>query len=258
GGGGWIPPDPDCGEASFSGGGTKTNVTGNCDPGWVPGGSSPSANQTIIDSLQGYPCAQGILAQLPGVNAAAKTILQNVFGVNNKVNVIFKADSTLPPTHNGFVDTVIFNATTGRYDAIVILNGKVLRKASKEFIAKTMFHESIHAYISYYWKQYKNGIIDSTTLKNMFPKIWQYKSASQIAQHTEIANFYINHIKSIISSFNPSIADSTNIAIAWGGLSETIAWKNLGSDTIQLNRLRSVSRDSSAARMQSVNLTKCN
>lgn len=261
-GGGWVPPDPDCGEASFSGGGTKNNVTGNCEPGWVPGGGSPSANQTIIDSLQGYPCAQGILAQLPGLNNTAKTILQNVFGVDSLVNIVFVADSTLPQNVNAQtqVSTMQYNPSSGYFKIRVRMNPWVLKNSSKEFIIKTMFHESIHAYINYQWKKYENGLLDSTSFKLMFPKIWGYKKTpyTNLAQHTEIAHSYVGHIMSIVKSYNSQIADSTNKGISWSGLYETQAWKNLGSDTIQLNRLRTAARNGTMAEMTALKLKKCN
>ena len=123
-----------------------------------------------------------------------------------------------------------------------------------------MFHEAIHAFIDYHWKKYTNGLIDSTTFKQLFPKIWDYKKApySNLAQHTEIANSYVDDIKSVVYSLNSLIADSTNRAISWSGLYETQAWKDLGSDTLQLNRLRIISRSGTQAEMNSLNLQKCN
>ena len=234
---------PTCGGVPVSRG-----MVQQCEPGWVPnlGGGTPLANQNIIDSLQGYPCAQGILAQLPSINDTAKEILKNVFGVDSLVNVVFVADSTLDQNQNAYTQgtSIQYNPTTGYFNIRIRINTWVLKNSSKEFIIKTMFHEAIHAYIDYHWKKYLNGQIDSTTFKQMFPKIWDYKKTpyTNLAQHTEIAHSYVDYIKSIIKSFNSQIADSTNKGISWSGLFETQAWKDLGSDTIQLNRLRIAAR----------------
>jgi hypothetical protein len=266
-GGGQIPPYYPCS------GGIPTSLLPEplppCPPpggggGWVPGGgtNSPSANQNIIDSLQGYPCAQRILRQLPSINDTAKSILQRVFGVNDKVNIIFRADSTIlaPNQSGGTSGTGI--SSNGTFKAIVLININVLKNSSKEFIAKTMFHEAIHAYLKYQWKKYTNGLIDSTTFKLMFPKIWEYQTNQPLAHHIEMAESYVDDIKSIVRGFNPLLADSINKAIAWSGLWETQAWKNLGIDTNRLNRLRIIARgDTTIAAtnaMQAIGLHKCN
>src|SRR5436190_15070569 len=147
-----------------------------CTPGWVPDIVPNVAlpNQSIIDSLQGYPCAQGILTQLPSINDNAKAILKNVFGVDSLVNIIFIADSSLSQNLNAYTqgNSIQFNPTTGSFNVKIRINTWVLKNSSKEFIIKTMFHEAIHAFIDYHWKKYTNGLIDSTTFKQLFPKIW--------------------------------------------------------------------------------------
>ena len=235
-----------------------------CGPGWTPPEIlvEALANQSIIDSLQGYPCAQAILAQLPGINDTAKAILKNVFGVDSLVNIIFVADSTLPQNVNAStqVSSIQFDQYTGFFKIRIRINPWVLTNSSKEFIIKTMFHEAIHAFINYHWLKYTNGLMDSTSFKQMFPKIWDYKKTpySNPAQHTQIAYSYVDDIMSIVHSFNALVADSTNKAISWSGLFETQAWKDLGSDTIQFNRLRTTARNGTSTEMQALHLQKCN
>ncbi len=260
-GGGWNSWDPPICEEEPQG---RSMTYQDCGPGWTPPGIlvEALANQSIIDSLQGYPCAQGILAQLPSINDTAKAILKNVFGVDSVVNITFIADSTLPQSVNAVTQptSIQFNPTTGFFNIKIKINTWVLKNSSKEFIIKTMFHEAIHAFIDYHWKKYTNGLMDSTTFKQQFPKIWDYKKTpyNNLAQHTEIATSYVDDIMSIVRSFNSLVADSTNKAISWSGLYETQAWKDLGSDTIQLNRLRVASRSGTQTEMQALNLVKCN
>ncbi|MEN9549622.1 MAG: hypothetical protein RIR12_2213 [Bacteroidota bacterium] len=50
----------------------------------------------------------------------------------------------------------------------------------------------------------------------------------------------------------------TNKGISWSGLYETQAWKDLGDDTLQLNRLRTAARSGTLAEMTVLKLKKCN
>ena len=129
-GSGWAPNN---GGGSSGSWGTTTSCmnssTGTpiaCTPGWVPDIVPNVAlpNQSIIDSLQGYPCAQGILTQLPSINDNANAILKNVFGVDSLVNIIFIADSSLSQNLNAYTqgNSIQFNPTTGSFNVKIRIN----------------------------------------------------------------------------------------------------------------------------------------
>jgi hypothetical protein len=254
GGGGGEDTPPGCPTGSG-----RNNLTDDpCGPGWVPVGDEPNANQIIIDSLQGFPCAQEILNQLPSCNAETDSILKQVFGVNDKVNIIFKTDSTLPIGTNGVTsfDNTTFQAN-GTINFYIRLNTYLLRNSAKELIAKTMIHEAVHAYIGYYWSQYLQGAIDSLEFKTRFPLVWQYKNKGQ-AQHQQMAINYLNTIKNFTLGYNPAIFDSVNTALAWNGLTWTQPWTVLGDDTTRMLEIYQAAKYGSSTQMQSLGLNKCN
>lgn len=258
GGGGGSSTPPECQPEASKG----TNVNPNCEPGWNPtgGGTNPPyplANQSLIDSLQGYPCAQSILTILPNLNNTTKTILQNSFGVSENFNVIFRADTTMPNYENGATSRVIKNTATNTYDIGIRLNSNMLKNSSKEFILNVMFHESIHAFMNYQWFLYNTTQIDSNTFKAQFPQIWSYKNGSN-SQHIQISETYVSNLKQTVLDFN-NIADTSMArAISWVGLQSTPAWVNLGNDTLVIRQKASIAKYGTLAQMTSYHIIKCN
>ena len=84
-------------------------------------------NQGIIDSLQGYPCAQEVLKQLPNIDSLTKQVL-SVFGVNEDVNIKFTSSSTLPLSTDG---TTTCSGGSIVFDCTVKLNTHVLTNSSR-------------------------------------------------------------------------------------------------------------------------------
>jgi hypothetical protein len=174
-------------------------------------------NQIIIDSLQGYPCAQSVLAALPSVNAEVKTILHDVFGVNDDVNMIF-----VPHTYStDSLDAEFKSKSFGNYT--IWVNTGMLDHATKDYIAATLLHEAIHAYIIY--MKYGGGM-DSATFAQHFPIYMQYVGNN--AQHNEMAANYVSIMKSALMSLNPNLSSYNAEALSWGGLQMTTVWRNRG------------------------------
>jgi SprT-like family len=251
-----VLPPPDCDPVA-----ARRQTIEGCTPGWYYSGSinptSPLANQLIIDSLQGYPCAQSVLAILPNLNNTTKALLQNTFGLSENFNIIFKADTTMPNYENGATKSVQKNLSTNTWDIKIRLNANVLRNSSKEFILNVMFHEAIHAYMNYQWFLYNTNQIDSVTFKAQFPQIWKYKNGSN-SQHIEIAENYISKLKQTVLDFN-NFADSGMVkAISWVGLQATPAWSNLGNDTIDIRQKAAIAKYGNRTQMALYNLKKCN
>lgn len=219
-------------------------------------------NQQIIDSLQGYPCAQDILAQMPSCNDEVKKILDSVFNMNQDMNLTFKADASLTKDSltNGYTSSATMN-TSSFYEQSISLNAWVIQNSSKEFIATTMLHESIHAYIDFWYGRYLVGQIDSNTFKLKFPIFWDYKRAlngTELSQHNEMANNYVAMISRFVLQFNPGMSQGMADALSWKGLQFTTAWKNR-SDTNQIKALYFIARrDTDTASYVNHNLTKCN
>ncbi len=206
-------------------------------------------NQNIIDSLDGYPCAQAALSEMVSCNAFTQSILKDVFGVNVEVNIKFSINKGLPDSVVG--QERVSSGILVDYMSVVELNPKYLT-GSQDYIAATLIHESIHAFISY-----KRREMDSTSFKNMFPIYWDYRGNE--AQHNEMANNYLNKMAGFLKQFNPSISDSVALALAWGGLDKTKLWidkSQVAKDSINFINQKSINPTSSDAIQ--LNLRKCN
>jgi len=102
------------------------------DNGDLTSSSNSSPNKDIIDSLQGYPCAQAILANMPSITSEVSKILYNVFGVNREVNILFTVNPNLPNSVAG--QQVPGQGILADYIAKIELNPKYLT-GTKDFIA---------------------------------------------------------------------------------------------------------------------------
>jgi hypothetical protein len=260
GGGGSGPPDCPTGTG-------RNNLTDDpCGPGWIPTIDPPSANQIIIDSLQGYPCAQNILAQLPSINSQITKLLDSVFFINENTELYFK------PKLNFTKDSMdaytgIPSGSASFFRSTIFMNPWMMTNSTKEYIAATFIHESIHAYINFWYFQYRvNHVIDSNQFKQMFPIFWDYYRNDgfhyQPSQsHNEMAERYVTMMKDFIRTFSPGMSETMVNAIAWGGLEKTNVWRTL-SDTGSINNLNRIARqdqDSSTNNTYiNYNLRKCN
>jgi len=184
-------------------------------------------------------------------------------GTGSNVNLHYQVDNTLTMSNplNGYTDSVRTGTAPYSYEQYVELNPWVLQNSSQEFILLVMIHEGIHSTIDYWFKQYRNNVIDSNQFKNMFPLFWDYqrpRSAQELGQHTQMAEAYVSQLKSLLQGFNSNISDSMSTALAWMGLQETTAWK-ARTDTSQLVDLQHIARRDTgdSSRYSSYHLKKC-
>jgi hypothetical protein len=221
----------------------------------------PVQNQSIIDSLNGYPCAQQILAQMINIDSNARSIIHSVFGVNSDVNLKYAIDNTLGMNdddgYTNYPGGSLYN-----YNAVVMLNPWVLQNSTKEFIFATMLHESIHAHIYYYQMLYTSGQIDSNQLKTMFPIFWNHRhmlnNPVDLAQHNQMANDYVTLMANAVKAFNPQVSDSIARSLAWGGLNNTTMWSRNSDTTFIKNFNATDARNVLLNQYFQYNLTRCN
>jgi hypothetical protein len=128
--------DPD-GENPGGGGGTGGGPTS---------GVITVAPATVITNLQ-TPCLQSVYNEVTSSNLANDVafMLEVVFGFDNKINVTFGEDPSMPNDVIAETYAVKKDPVNNLYDIEVNLNPNVLQNASKEFIADTYYHEIIHA-----------------------------------------------------------------------------------------------------------------
>ncbi|PVH25775.1 hypothetical protein [Sphingobacterium corticibacter] len=153
----------------------------------------------ILDSLQGYPCAQNILNQLPNLKNQISQWLVNEFG-GQENDLVFRAVTTLPDNLDGYWNT---NNQIGTMQTIT-LNGNMLNTASKEYILVTMYHEALHAYI----------YLEKTRLSPelFFAKYSEWSEINlqgvpkYVTTHSQFKNL-MTHLVSAIKEYNPNISD---------------------------------------------------
>lgn len=256
-----------------------------CGSGWVPvgsGGGAATFNPYVADTVvidtsvtNNFPCVQKIidsLAQYSNVNALAQVALYTVFGVNKNIHLTFKADASLPRSLDGDTGADSAYQIGTNFYCTIRLNSWLLSNSTKEYIAATIIHESIHAYIDFMQYQYFNiHAIDSTTFKNMFPLFWPPRSSNgsfyptgNTTQHNVMAASLIQIMADALTSLypNPNIStamrDSIYRSLSWGGLNQTVVWANK-TDTCDILAINFLAKDTSTkAPFKITGLPDCN
>jgi hypothetical protein len=174
--------------------------------GGASGGESPMRD--IFDSLYN-PCLKSTLSliQNAGLKNEVSKIINQVFGGTNKFNVTFIEKNnvynssgtevianTAPPIHNGL----------GGLDFTISLSVSQLEGSSKEFIASTIMHELLHAYL-----RSDLGL------------------SGQILHHQAMANNYVSSLSSSLINLFPNLSQSQATSLAWGGLVDFLPYHSL-------------------------------
>lgn len=220
------------------------------------------ADSVIIDTnfVNRYPCIVGLvdsLARFGNLNQRAQIALSTIFGVNKYIHIKLEIDSSLislgfngastPGIGEGFPpDELDFYAS-------IKINPEMLAKATKHFVIAIIVHESMHAYIDYYYKLYEHGYIDSNQVKATFPIFWRngYFNNNATLQHNQIAKDWVSQITSALYAFdstgigNPVIsADSIFKSFAWAGLHNTKVFSDL-PNKCDMRAIQTVGRNTS-------------
>ncbi len=215
-------------------------------------------NQSIIDSLNGYPCAQALLTSLssnPMINVRAEIVnlIDYSFNTSSNINLTYSVDKNLEISNllNGYTKPPV--SYYDAYEQNIYLSKGVLTNSTKDFILSVMIHEAMHATINY-WRSRLDQFtayptnptgIDSNTFKNMFPIFWDYRrqlTDSELAQHYQMASTYTNQVVNFLKVANPSLDNNMANALAWSGLQKTSIWLAKGSDTLNILNLQHLAR----------------
>ena len=185
------------------------------DSEMAPGGGGGNGNQDeeenieIIDSLQGYPCAQEVLKKLPNLENKISQWLKKTFN-NPNYDLTFRAITTIADTLDGyyFPNNTIATAQT------ITLNGNMLLKASQEYIIATMYHEALHSFL--YMEELRLKEQFGITYTG-FTKINLAGSTKFLKKHQEYSTL-LKDLANAIKEFNPAISDYDAMALAKGGV----------------------------------------
>ena len=185
----------------------------------------PITQQDIISELQGYPCAQSILSQLPNLSNDIALAMRNIFQNNKNYNIYFRAKSGL-----GDVDGETFSSYSPQFNtfrSVIYLNDIVLQNATKEYILITMYHEVIHAFLDY--EKFRLG---DAAFQNEYPSVivgYDYDASGNrvnrytfLPQHNQLGTF-LSQLENILSTYNPNLPIATVKAIAKAGITSMTA-----------------------------------
>ncbi|MEZ4793773.1 MAG: hypothetical protein R2783_10005, partial [Gelidibacter sp.] len=84
--------------------------------------------------------------------------------------------------------TVVYNPTTQKYEATVTLSQNLINNGTKLAVAKTILHESIHAFLKYTAKQFPLLFTNPDGDFSTLVAAWQVHNDENYAQHVYMAN----------------------------------------------------------------------
>lgn len=184
------------------------------------GGGGDGFNAEIKHKLDSFPCAKNLVAQMNNLNSDLSSLIENAFNKNDRINLTIEPDYSLRGTSKDGIlgqsskfthnNQLYFNISVG-------INPDVLKNATKEYILVTIYHETIHAYLAL-----KRLELGETEFNNQFIGIYVNGGrliGVQDPQHWSMAyaNF-VNGLKNMILSYNPSFNPDRAHALALGGI----------------------------------------
>ena len=211
------------------------------DTGGGGGESESTLNQNIIDNLEGYPCAQDLLKQLPNLNNDLAKQISKLFGKNEDFNIIFKPKSGL-----GEIDGESYSHSVkefGTFKATIYLNEDILNNATKEYILVTMYHEALHAYLDY-----ELSNLGQVTFNNLYPELYVSYQQTSYGTVRNVYSFLDNHgtfglfltdLKNALYSFNPNLPSDVMSALVKSGITTLTleeVQKNLNERDVRTNK----------------------
>ena len=160
------------------------------------------APPTITDNLKN-PCINGVLQSLLNKNLSNQitNILVNVFDQNDRVNLTFEENTSIPkngPSQSYPTKNVTTSNGVRYFNEMIDLNPNVLSGASKEYIATIIVHEIIHAYLN------ENG-----TFYN-----------NQLLQHETMAESFMDDLRIAVQQLFPSLSNEDAISMILGGFAD--------------------------------------
>ena len=206
-----------------TGGNDGTGETGTSHGGGGGGGVPPvippdtpsEEDKEIIDSLQGYPCAQEVLKKLPNLENRISNWLISVFKNSIENNITFRVSTKL----DSKVDAVWNNNNAIGSTQTISLNADMLSKASQEYIAATMFHEALHGYL-FLEKKRLEAEGKASQFGILYPGFSEVSINGQprfVKKHQDFGT-QLNDLAAAIRTFAPTLSEYDAMALAKGGV----------------------------------------
>ena len=178
----------------------------------------------IINELKN-PCAKALLDQAPNLNNDIAKILRETFGTNNKFNLTILEDNKLRGSStDAYYHLISMSKEKGEVE--IYFNPDILNSATNEYILVTMYHEAIHAFLSYEKKQLGDKFNEK------YPSVYYYRAIGihngvaydrfQFLRDQKGGHFqfepFIDKLVDAIRSYNHNIPLDTAKAMAKTGI----------------------------------------
>ena len=192
-----------------------------------------------------------------------KNMLNRFYGKNAEFDITYKVGE-MPARFENATGLCDFSASgaSGYKDGVITFNKNKLNASSVELIS-TLMHETLHAYIHSYLYS-KDPSLKKTTLDEAFNLYEEKlkKGATAAQEHNFMAANWVNTLANELQQFHSTqesyerfwnyvnIADKNDRklfyeAMAWSGLTETNAYKNLSPEyKTKMNNIFSKNKES--------------
>ena len=178
---------------------------------------------TDASDLEKSPKADCVYRKLTNT-ILMKRYLQKFDGDFSNYHLKYELSSTLPVSING--RTINNPSDLGKEWMKILINANTLAERPTLGVARTFIHETIHAEM---WRKIKSvhGKISIQNFPGLFDYYSRYKMGDNgTAQHNLMAQHYIDIMADALKEFDSSYSDEVYKAIAWVGLTNTVAWNN--------------------------------
>lgn len=176
-------------------------VCGSNGGGGSTGNGTPPVIPEVKNQVTDFCLKKMVDSVLNGsVKNKVALMIDSVFGGTASPDLIIKDTIGLPERVDGRTYGIT-NSVEGFKGARITLNQTVLTKSSTQFIAATIIHEALHAYMAKY-----NIIMD--------------------AAHEQMAEKYVTVMTNILRSMFPSLSNNHAKSLAWAGLEGTSYFTN--------------------------------
>ena len=234
--------------------GGRTAVALPCDngSGWVPVPVVHDLNWYMaqppytIDytGLASYPCTQGIVTSVVGLQNSTINLIENVFSQSTKYNLSFNIDPTLTAAGSTHREPRFYNFGSQNIfaylDVTINLSYELISRGTKFSIAQTVMHEMIHAYFSYRSIDANGDPVKEAKLAHELGFLEPYDPNADTSrygdQHEQMASKYIQEMVVALKEYKfISEQDLTDMRSRFPNLTldeyyEAMAWSGLNED----------------------------
>jgi hypothetical protein len=165
----------------------------------------------LLDSIYNTlsnPCFQSTWTNITGAGMQNQitNILENVFNCDDTVDLTITDSRTVQGSQDAYTNS----GMNGNYlNATITLSDSAMQNASQPFIAETIYHEILHAWLD---------VSTSTT--------------NELAQHTTMINNYVNYELAALQQAYPSLSTHDGLCLILGGMGNIQQFAPATLDTV--------------------------